>query len=667
MGIDEEYLEDLLKSIEPIINPDGVVDEDTDPNEIPDMPEEELDSNEAEPEEMDFEEETASEETEAAISSAGDSGSTDVSSAVTEIVEEEPVASEVTEGINPIDLLDINPEEGNKILSPEEIEAMFGAVNAATADAKEPDAAAADESEGANTAEGEEMALDAADIDALLTAATEEPVSVVDDEASLDALLAEAGGEIEEVTDDTDALNMSADEIDAMLNAAKDTSGDANNDGDDLMSLLANVGDEDLSDIQSILDSDENGAAVAEAALAATENVEDVASTVLETEKEAKARKKKEKKEAKKQKKQKKGETAPDSGEEAPKKNLFVCILEALTEPVDEEDFGIGDAVIVESDEKINPEEGMSGISDENKEILEELDKEKGKKKGKKKKKDKKGKKGDAPATDEDGEEGAEAPEPKKKKKPKKEKKPKVEKVDEFEKPEKRLPRKKVRATFAFCFTMLAAILIAVFALTKINNLKEARWAFDNQDYQTAYDDLYGVEVKGEDEAIFNKSQIILQIERKYKSYQNYQRLGMSYEAVDSLIEAVKLYPYIRERAVNYGIEGQTDYTYSLIISTLQGMGVSEAEAKEIAMYDSKVRYTKRVKSIADGTPYTYDDEVAAEGLEEQVTVQNNSMDDILPEEADFLPADPNSIFDDNAPVVEDNVETVQETETAVE
>lgn len=687
MGYDEDYLEELLKSIEPIVNPDGVAPEGTDPEEIPDMPEEELDSLVAEPEEFVPEEDTAdndvveytlAEEVTETVEEVAEEvpvvaeEAPVVQESVVEpepVAEAEPVADATAEtsegaGINPLDLLDYDPDDGGKILSPDEITAMFNTVNAAV----EANEKVADTTEEVDGSEVVEIDMDGdIDIDALLNAKnadSEEAVEAVDGDISLESILAESGEEIEEVGGDSpvDAeLSMSADEIDAMLNAAKESAeGDvgAEASGDDeLLSLLADVGDADLSDIQNLLDSDESGDAVAAAALDAVNNVEDVAATVLDTEEDAKAKKKREKKEAKEaKKKNKKGSKAEADkpGDSEPKKNIFVRIIEALTEPIDEDEFGIGDAEIIKTDETIASEEGMSGISDENKEILEELDKEKGKKKSKKKK-GKKGKEKEAPAEGEEGEEGAPA-EPKKKKKPKKEKKPKVETVDQYQKPEKKLPKKKVIVTFLFCFTMLAAILLAVYTLTSANLLKDARWAYDNQDYETAYSDLYGLELSESDEAIFNKSQVILQMEHKYKSYQNYSRLGMNYEAVDALLEAVKLYPVLRETAASYGVEAQVDYTYSLITSALGGYGVSEAEANEIIGYTSKVKYTQRVRSIADGTPFTYDEDIAAEEAAANggstPTVENTqTVDDILPEENDFLPEDPNSVFDEPAEI----------------
>ena len=55
-----------------------------------------------------------------------------------------------------------------------------------------------------------------------------------------------------------------------------------------------------------------------------------------------------------------------------------------------------------------------------------------------------------------------------------------------------------------------------------------------------------------------------------------------------------------------------------------------------------------RVDSIANGTPYTYDttDTQAAPETDEQPDEENGALEDILPEEEDFLPDNPEDIFD---------------------
>lgn len=679
MGFDEEYLDSLLKSIEPIINPDGVADDDVDLDAIPDVPEEELIDDVAEPADPDEEPEEVAGEIPVELPDV-EEVTEEIS--VAEAVEEIPVAEAVEEipgveigaameldpseaedilrdidsvdaaelassdsqaadateqaageDFDPLSLLDYDPDDGGKILSADEISAMFNTVNSAMGDGPDKKDETSNSDEVAEAPEVQEIDLEGEEVD-----------------------------------------------IDSLLNAAKesaqepvvDVTGD-----DDLISLLASVGDEDLNDIQNILDSDANGEAVDADAFMAATNIDDVASNALETKEEAKARKKREKKEAKKNKKAPKVKPLAEGeeGGEEPKKGFFAKILDALTEPMDEDDFGIGDAVIEAAEELVieGAEGENTGISDENKAILEQVDGEQGKKKGKKKKKKKKGKGEDAGAAgdeaDSDGEEAPAEDKKKKKKKPKKEKAPKAEAVDDpYAKPEKRLPRKRVRAVVFLAISVIAAVLVLVFATLKITNLKEARWAFDNQDYQTAYEDLYGEELSGDDEIIFQKSQTILLLDRKYKSYQNYNKLGMRVDAVEALIEAVGMYPEVREKAEKLGVLPQVDYTYSLILSALDALGVSEDEAREISGYDSAVRYTKKLQSIANGTPYTYDDEVAAESAPVVVQPETKTVDDVLPEESDFLPDDPNSIFADismdaSQDDIQDDADSIDEVE----
>ena len=664
MGIDEEYLEELLRTIEPIVNPDGEAPKGLDVDEIPEMPEEELDSAVAEPDDplaatiaaaMSEETEEVAEPEEPKEESIDDLIWSDGEDEEEEIAAEESMADEA---------------------SVEEVMAEAEPVEEVAAEEAPIDEVAAEEAPIEEVVPAEEMPTEEVPAEEM---PAEEAAELAEEEFDVASMIAsleaeEADGQSEEAGGEPEEeMAMSEEEIDALLNAAKESATEEAATGGeeaDIMSLLAGTGDEAIDEIQELLDSDENGVAVDEEALTKATEIEDVASEVLETKEDAKARKKKEKEEAKAAKKaakaakkKKKGDgdevseaaeateavTLPEGlegTEEPKKKGFFGKIIEALTETVDEEEEAI----------PVVPEEGQTGISDENKEILAEVDEEKGKKKKKKKeKKKKKGKGEDAEgaegASDAEGDEEGEGEDSKKKKKkPKKEKKPKAKEVKEEEAPRRKLPKKRVRAVFLLNISVCAAILICVFGYEKINNLHNARWAYDNQDYVTTYENLYGMELKGDDAEIYKKSQAILLMDRKYKSYQNYKKLGMNTEAVNALMEAVAMYPELRENAEQLGVAAQVDYTYASVLAALSEYGVSEADAKDIVGYESKVRYTLRVQSIANGTPFTYDDDIAAEGMPAAPVVEKKTVDDILPEEMEFLPEDPNSIWDETNP-----------------
>lgn len=321
------------------------------------------------------------------------------------------------------------------------------------------------------------------------------------------------------------------------------------------------------------------------------------------------------------------------------KESLFSKIFKMLTE--EEEDS---------VKEKI-PEAAATGVTDENLAILDELskeDKKKAKKEKKeqkaKEKKEKKDKKKGKSA--EDGEEGEESENDdkkgKKKKKVKKEKPRKV--VDLDSKPEKKLSRKKVMITFALCFSILAMILILRNAVWNAANLKEARWAFDNADYQTCYANLYGEKLSDEDEILLEKSYIILCVQRKLDSFENFMRMDMKVEALNALLEGVRVYRDKEARASELGILQRISTDYQTIYEKLAGFGLDNEDIEEILNYDSKVTYTKRLESIVNGTPFeaeTFSPEVEENTIE---VSEPQPLLDVLPQEEDFLPEDTSQV-----------------------
>ena len=324
------------------------------------------------------------------------------------------------------------------------------------------------------------------------------------------------------------------------------------------------------------------------------------------------------------------------------KETFFSKLFTMLTEE-DEEDEPKNGSV---------PEASITGITDENENILEELSKEEKKKRKKEEKEQKKKekeakKKGKTEPEGEESEEGEE--EEKKKKKKVKKVKPRPV-VDIDEKPPKKLSKKKVSIVFVFCFSILALILILHTVVLDWGNVKEARWAFDNADYETCYANLYGEELSEEDEEIFQKSYIILSVQRKWDSYENRRQAGMEIEALDALFEGVRVYRNMQARAESYGILSRITPVFETIYSTLQSYGLSDKDIEEILAYESKVSYTKHLESIVNGTPFEMNEwlPATAETEKEEVVGEPQPLEDVLPMEEDFLPADTSLVNDMN-------------------
>ena len=468
-------------------------------------------------------------------------------------------------------------------------------------------------------------------------------------------------------TEQENHLNMSEDEINALLNDVKNsTVGEKTEDSADVKELLKQFDeDEDLTDIHNILEKNDNDEAVdakitdenledivmPESILAdeANETNEDIADENENLDEPVKKQKKKEKKQ--KIVKEKKQKTVKEK-----KDNLFTKVFNMLTEEEEEEEGKKGkkEETKVLDDLSLIPEKNETGITDENLQILDELSKEDKKKNKKLKKKGKDKKKGTP--TDEETQESDDQVKVKNKKQ-KKEKKDRKQKTPVQTKPERKLPKKRVISTFALCFTILALILIMSFVLEEHNNIKDAGWAFDNEDYETCYENLYGLNLNEENQSMYNKSETILVLRRKLSSYENYKRLGMDVDALNALFEGVRMYPQIQAKAQEYNVVEKIDSIYNSILAKFDEYGLTQDDVNEILAYESKVKYTKRLQSIIDGTPFVYEDDVAQQ--------QEQTIDDILPQEEDFLPEDPGSIFEDNSETgtTEESSTTVQDTE----
>lgn len=421
---------------------------------------------------------------------------------------------------------------------------------------------------------------------------------------------------------------------------------------DDLSALLADMDhDDDLSEIHDLLGQSEQSVPADEDMLAMLEGVgrdDDLGFDLFESDEAAKeaesireltpeeieereGSKEKGKKKRKKQRGKKRNKddeeqtqdaeigfedllgdvSAPESDKKAPKEKKpgFIARLMNLLLESDEEDEDPLAAEVLAG------RGGATGnISGENRELLKELNEED--KKGKKKKKDKKAKK--------------EAEKEKKPKKPKKAK-PKKQKASDKEAdllapPEKRLSKKKVISVFLFCGTIAACIILATSVLPDYLQEQGARLAYDQKEYRDVYDLLYGKKLKEEDEILFKRSELILQMDRKISSYENYVNLNMRLEALDALVSGVARYQLILADAEAYNVVSEVTDIYVQILGRLTSdFGISEADALDIISSEDDVVYSRRLKAVIDGT---YSGAVQETSGERQ---------DVLPEEEEMI------------------------------
>ncbi|MCR5788271.1 MAG: hypothetical protein K6G83_00130 [Lachnospiraceae bacterium] len=439
--------------------------------------------------------------------------------------------------------------------------------------------------------------------------------------------------------EDNDDDRLGQEEIEALLSqaAGDGEEPDMPDVSDDLMDLLADgEGDQDISDIGDLLSKDENHEAIDPAMAMAMEDTEGAADALLdeingtgedetpakEDRKAARERKKKEKQAKKEQKRleklKKKGKKTgtgeegengdsfeqemaealaeglidQDSfeelqeekkSEESKKKKggFFAKIIDALTEEVDEDEEKFAEETAVDI--------AKTGASD-NEKILEEL--EAGDAPAEKKEKPKKKKK-----------------EKKKKEKPKKEKKPKPAKPQKPKKPtfintgpDLNVPKKKVLLVMFMCLSLGVLVGIMSVVIPFYADMNHADEKYDQAAYDEVFMDLTGHKLSKDEQALYDKNLILYKVTRRYQSYQNYMALNMQVEALNSLVQGIRVIDEEERKALELGITSQFDMIAEKIIDSLNSVfGVSVEQAQAWLAIPSSEEYSRTLERYLEG------------------------------------------------------------------
>lgn len=473
---------------------------------------------------------------------------------------------------------DVNADEADELFKDEEIDSLLDSIGELD-DSFEPKEDSADENHDAQDVSSEEAA--------------------------------DAVGEAQdEMSSDFGDLDLSSDDLSAMLDDVTSSveSEGISSTGDDmgLDDLLAGIGgeDSDLSDIGDLLGKDENAEIVDTDSEAASMLFDaDVESdgfdidSILDDGEGEELSKKERKKRKKEEKAKKKAKGEGGEGEKTP--GFFARLFAFLFD--DDEEEEADSTKLIQQDAVDIAAEGAA----ENDAILDEIDSQGdeapgdgGKKKKEKKKKDKdKKKKGKDSSGDDDGE--GEEGEPKKKEKKKKEKKPKLP-----EAPLKKLPTKKVIVIAIFAVSIAAIMIFLAIFVPYTQDISKARKHYATGNYDKTYEYLRGHKLSDEDKALYNKTVVILKVQRQIDSYRNYMKLRMKPEALNALIQGIDAMDTYAQTANTLGIMNE----YALVSSTLvnelnNSFGVSVDMAREWVAIEGTREYTKALYDFLGETP----------------------------------------------------------------
>lgn len=120
-------------------------------------------------------------------------------------------------------------------------------------------------------------------------------------------------------------------------------------------------------------------------------------------------------------------------------------------------------------------------------------------------------------------------------------------------------------------------------------------------DYEEAYNSLAGVKVSESSEQMANQIRICMQLKKEINSYDNYYKMQMYLEALDSLMKGIRIYDLNKDKADEYGILNQYNALEQQIASLLYSeFGISETQARNINNTETQEAYTDKLEEIVN-------------------------------------------------------------------
>ncbi len=344
---------------------------------------------------------------------------------------------------------------------------------------------------------------------------------------------------------------------------------DLSGEGDlDLDNLLGGE-DEDLLDIQSLLNGDEETPAegdIDESAEEATGDGEEE-----ETDKKGKKKKKKEK-----------GEKKPNPFLE----KLLLIIFGAPDEDELAEMEAKKKAAEVQYDENGNP-----------------ITPEDPKEKKKREKEEKKAAKEAAKKEKEAAKKEKEAAKPKKEK-PKKEPKPKKPKKEKEPDNSPKIPISIIATFLVLSISIIGVVMVGMQFTGLTRHMNQAEELFAEGNYIAAYEKLNGYDFRSDEklELLRNQSRTLADLQQCQDEYEAFISHEMYNYALDSLLKGIGRYEKYKKDAAEYGIADQYDAYGNQIISELEAdFGLSVEDALAIYNQPNRHYYTIELRKVLRG------------------------------------------------------------------
>ena len=162
------------------------------------------------------------------------------------------------------------------------------------------------------------------------------------------------------------------------------------------------------------------------------------------------------------------------------------------------------------------------------------------------------------------------------------------------------LPKVPVILIFVMVFSFLILVVLATNLVGYSSSFSNAEDAYAKGDYEQAFQDVAGLEVKEKDQDTYRKYRILAYTTGQYRAYQNLVNQKIYDMALDSLISTIGRCEEYSSDAKELGCEGEISDIQAKAEEALEAFKIDTEKALEVYDMKDRTAYSKEIYQILD-------------------------------------------------------------------
>ncbi len=156
------------------------------------------------------------------------------------------------------------------------------------------------------------------------------------------------------------------------------------------------------------------------------------------------------------------------------------------------------------------------------------------------------------------------------------------------------MPKVPVILIFVMVFSFLILVVLATNLVGYSSSFSNAEDAYAKGDYEQAFQDVAGLEVKEKDQDTYRKYRILAYTTGQYRAYQNLVNQKIYDMALDSLISTIGRCEEYSSDAKELGCEGEISDIQAKAEEALEAFKIDTEKALEVYDMKDRTAYSKR-------------------------------------------------------------------------